>query len=193
MNRGYTHRFLHEPRSPITNYWRDGITSRQDFVNSFQRPRCWWCSKEWVILVHIFWSCPKIRQYWLGFPKSLQPSQYQMTPPFFCFIAHKSLYRHTIFLFYVTYLILSRLVLLSVGKTLSHHWLHCGLIGSENVRAMEDLVLSAQDRKEQYTKICTAWDYIQKRGRDCWEIDEARPPMNPTRIWKLPISYRKGG
>lgn len=34
--------------------------------------RCWWCGEELGSLLHIFWSCSKIRQFWLEFQKIAQ-------------------------------------------------------------------------------------------------------------------------
>lgn len=121
----------------------------------------WHCREEDGSLLHIFWSCPRLQSFWGDICRIIQEfTEYVIPEDAAFFLLHhskisakaykKSLVRH----------------LLNVAKACiplfwkqqspptSAHWLR----KVEEVKKMEDLILTAQHRRETFTKTWDMWN-----------------------------------
>ena len=122
---------------------------------------CWRCGLEQGTLLHIFWSCVKIRKYWLEVQRISQKfTEIQLPDDPAFFLLHSSqipvrAYKKSV----LCHLINAA----KSGITLQWRdtrppsitrWLN----RVREIGAIEDLVLSARNKREQYVETWTGWN-----------------------------------
>lgn len=125
---------------------------------------CWRCQQEKGTLIHIFWSCPRIQNFWKEVRRIIQKFTDRTVPdePAY-FLLHatdtparvykKSIVRH----------------LLDAAKAcIPLNWKspHPPSIGLwlkkiEEINKMEDLILTNQNRQERYSKTWQLWNIFK--------------------------------
>lgn len=121
---------------------------------------CWRCGEESGTILHVFWSFPRLEQFWKSIQQTIQrftERPVSADPAFFLLHAttmssktyKKSLIRHLLDAAKACIPLLWK----STGTPSMGMWLR----KVEDVRKMEDLILTARNQKELYDKTWTTW------------------------------------
>lgn len=124
---------------------------------------CWRCQKDEGTLLHIFWSCTKLKNFWTmvrSISQKFMDYQIPNDPAFFLLHVSsitpkkykKSILRH---------LTTAKSCIPVLWKQQSPPSISMWLQKVENINKMEDLIMTAQNRQAAYQKTWTLWNMFK--------------------------------